>query len=65
MYDPYNFSHISVEFALNYVKTEVIPGAIELYLLEQERDKNNGKIVIPSNFKFGRSYIWHCLSSSS
>ena len=28
------------------MKTEVIPGAVERYLAEQERDKNNGKILM-------------------
>ena len=28
------------------MKTEVIPGAVERYLAEQERNKNNGKILM-------------------
>ena len=57
------FALFSVEFALNYVKTEVIPGAVERYLAEQEREKNNGKILmimfccVPGLYKFRTHYV--------
>ena len=41
------FITVSDEFALHYVKTLVIPGAMERYRVEQDREKTNGK-------------VWHC-----
>ena len=32
------------------MKTEVIPGAVERYLLEQERGNHNGKISVIINY---------------
>ena len=39
----YYISIISDEFALNYVKTLVIPGALEKFRAEEDRDKHNGR----------------------
>ena len=52
---------ISDEFARNYIKTLVFPGAMERYRAEQERDQYNGKInfvcLASLSFKFGCSDV--------
>ena len=47
-----NISIISDEFALNYVKTLVIPGALEKFRAEEDRDKHNGKNAFLINLPY-------------
>ena len=42
-FNKYYISIISDEFALNYVKTLVIPVALEKFRAVEDRDKHNGK----------------------
>ena len=50
---------ISDEFARNYIKTLVIPGAVERFMAEKDREQHNGNIcfcrVLVYFIKFGCS----------